>query len=318
MSTATDDDNEVRQTSSFEAQGFDSPYLNEEETQVPLCNAQRMLTFARSQRFGIGSFNIFNMESAKAIVAAAEAERAPVMLQIWSGFENGPGIDTLGAIAVAEAKKASVPVAVHLDHGATLAQVGAAVASGFTSVMLDGSSLPLHENIAATRRVVEFCRSIPVTVEGEIGHVGGGEAGTRGDATALTDPEEALRFYEESGVDFVAVSIGTAHGSYDRPPTLDIGLLKRLAAKLSCPLVLHGSSYTPEDMLVEAVQNGISKVNVATELGDTLIRATIAQSAKFADVKYANELTDGPYAAMSELVRHKIRLFGGTSKADLL
>ncbi|MEL7607900.1 MAG: class II fructose-bisphosphate aldolase [Bacillota bacterium] len=285
---------------------------------MPLCNPEKMLNLARSQRFGVGSFNIFNMESAKAIVAAAEAERAPVMLQIWSGFENGPGIDTLGAIAIAEAKKASVPVAVHLDHGATLAQVGAALFSGFTSVMLDGSSLPLEQNIFASRQVVEICRSLPVTVEGEIGHVGGGEAGTGGDATALTDPEEALRYYEESGVDFVAVSIGTAHGNYDNPPTLDIGLLQRIAAKLPCPLVLHGSSYTPEDMLAEAVRNGISKVNVATELGDTLIRATVAQAANLAGVKYANELTDGPYAAMSELVRHKIRLFGGTGKAELL
>lgn len=285
---------------------------------MPLCNPERMLRLARSEGFGVGSFNIFNMESAKAIVAAAEAEKAPVMLQVWSGFEGNPGIDTLGAIALAEARRASVPVAVHLDHGETLAQMGMAVACGFTSVMLDGSSLPLEENIAATRRVADFCRALPVTVEGEIGHVGGGEACTIGDATCLTDPAEALRFYEETGVDFVAVSIGTAHGCYDCPPTLDIDLLQKIAAKLPCPLVLHGSSYTPEDMLMAAVKNGISKVNVATELGDAVIRAAVAQAGELTKVKYANELTDGPYAQMRELVRHKIRLFGGAGKADLL
>ena len=285
---------------------------------MPLYNAKKMLTTARSEGFGVGSFNIFNMESAKAIIAAAEAERAPVILQIWSGFEPQPGIDTLGAIAIAEAKKAAVPVAVHLDHGETLAQVGSAVAAGYTSVMLDGSSLPLAENIAATKHVVDFCRTLPVTVEGEIGHVGGGEAGTSGDVTALTDPDEALHFYKETGVDFVAVSIGTAHGSYENPPILDIPLLRKIAAKLPAPLVLHGSSYTPEDMLAEAVANGICKVNVATELGDTLIRATAQQASEFANAQYANQLTDTPYAAMSELVRHKIKLFGGSGKASAL
>lgn len=285
---------------------------------MPLCNPEQMLRLARSRGFGVGSFNIFNMESAQAIVAAAEAENAPVILQVWSGFEASPGIDTLGAIALAQARRAQVPVAVHLDHGETLAQVGVALACGFTSVMLDGSSLPLAENIAATRRVADVCRSLPVTVEGEIGHVGGGEAGTAGDATCLTDPDEALRFYEETGVDFVAVSIGTAHGCYDCPPTLDIDLLRKIAAKLPCPLVLHGSSYTPEDMLAQAVRNGVSKVNVATELGDAVIRAAIAQAGELAKAKYANQLTDGPYAAMRELVRRKIRLFGGAGQAKLL
>lgn len=285
---------------------------------MPLCTPKRMLQAARAGGFAVGSFNIFTMESARAIVAAAEAEDAPVMLQVWSGFDPAPGLDTLGAIALAEARKARVPVAVHLDHGETLAQVGLALACGFTSVMLDGSSLPLAENIAATKAVVAACAALPVTVEGEIGHVGGGEAGTSGDATALTDPEEALRFWQETGVDFLAVSIGTAHGSYASPPTLDIPLLHTLAQKLPLPLVLHGSSYTPDEMLADAVAGGISKVNVATELSDTVIHASAARAESLADAQYANQLTDGPYAEMSELVRKKIRLFGGTGRAALL
>ena len=254
-----------------------------------LVSSKEMLCKAREEGYAVGSFNIFNLESAKAIIAAAEAENAPVMLQIWSGFADFIGLDVLGAIAVCEAKRARVPVAVHLDHGATLSQVGQSVAAGFTSVMLDGSALPLEENIALTRNVVEFCRGLGIPVEGEIGHVGGSE-----DAR---------------------LSIGTFHGVYEDAPRLNIDLLKALAARISAPLVLHGSSYTPDDQLAEAVRHGISKINVATEVSDTMIRATLEHTRSLEKVKYANQLTDAPYQAVTELVRHKIRLFGGSGKA---
>ena len=280
-----------------------------------LVSSKEMLCKAREEGYAVGSFNIFNLESAKAIIAAAEAENAPVMLQIWSGFADFIGLDVLGAIAVCEAKRARVPVAVHLDHGATLSQVGQSVAAGFTSVMLDGSALPLEENIALTRNVVEFCRDLGIPVEGEIGHVGGSEDGGTRDEIVYTDPDEAVAFWKDSGVDFVAVSIGTFHGVYEDAPRLNIDLLKALAARISAPLVLHGSSYTPDDQLAEAVRHGISKINVATEVSDTMIRATLEHTRSLEKVKYANQLTDAPYQAVTELVRHKIRLFGGSGKA---
>ena len=280
-----------------------------------LVSSKEMLCKAREEGYAVGSFNIFNLESAKAIIAAAEAENAPVMLQIWSGFADFIGLDVLGAIAVCEAKRARVPVAVHLDHGATLSQVGQSVAAGFTSVMLDGSALPLEENSALTRNVVEFCRGLGIPVEGEIGHVGGSEDGGTRDEIVYTDPDEAVAFWKDSGVDFVAVSIGTFHGVYEDAPRLNIDLLKALAARISAPLVLHGSSYTPDDQLAEAVRHGISKINVATEVSDTMIRATLEHTRSLEKVKYANQLTDAPYQAVTELVRHKIRLFGGSGKA---
>lgn len=280
-----------------------------------LVSSKEMLCKAREEGYAVGSFNIFNLESAKAIIAAAEAENAPVMLQIWSGFADFIGLDVLGAIAVCEAKRARVPVAVHLDHGATLSQVGQSVAAGFTSAMLDGSALPLEENIALTRNVVEFCRGLGIPVEGEIGHVGGSEDGGTRDEIVYTDPDEAVAFWKDSGVDFVAVSIGTFHGVYEDAPRLNIDLLKALAARISAPLVLHGSSYTPDDQLAEAVRHGISKINVATEVSDTMIRATLEHTRSLEKVKYANQLTDAPYQAVTELVRHKIRLFGGSGKA---
>ena len=280
-----------------------------------LVSSKEMLCKAREEGYAVGSFNIFNLESAKAIIAAAEAENAPVMLQIWSGFADFIGLDVLGAIAVCEAKRARVPVAVHLDHGATLSQVGQSVAAGFTSVMLDGSALPLEENIALTRNVVEFCRGLGIPVEGEIGHVGGSEDGGTRDEIVYSEPDEAVAFWKDSGVDFVAVSIGTFHGVYEDAPRLNIDLLKALAARISAPLVLHGSSYTPDDQLAEAVRHGISKINVATEVSDTMIRATLEHTRSLEKVKYANQLTDAPYQAVTELVRHKIRLFGGSGKA---
>lgn len=279
-----------------------------------LVSSKQMLLDARKGGYAVGSFNIFNLESAKAVVAAAEAEDAPVMLQVWSGFDQFVGLDVLGAIAVCEAKRARVPVAVHLDHGATLTQVGTCIASGYTSIMLDGSALPLAENIAITKRVAEFCSGPSIPVEGEIGHVGGAENGSGRDAIIYTDPDEAESFWRETGVDFVAVSIGTFHGVYEDAPRLNIDLLKTLATRIDAPLVLHGSSYTPDDQIAEAVRHGISKVNVATELSDTVIRTTLEHVSSLRDARYANELTDVPYRAMGDLVRQKIRLFGASGK----
>ncbi len=281
---------------------------------MPLVSCKNMLIRAREEGYGVGSFNIFNMESAQAIVRAAEEERAPVMLQIWSGFDPAPGLAMLGAIAITQAKRASVPVAVHLDHGATLSQVGVAVASGFTSVMLDGSALPLPENIAITRTIKEFCVNAGIPVEGEIGHVGGSEGSECEDAGIYTDPDEAEEFAKKTGADMVAVSIGTSHGHYAKRPELNIALLRQIAKKVNVPLVLHGSSYTPDEQLQQAVKNGISKINVATELSDAMIQAALALP-RDAKIQYANQLTDAPYARMCEVVRHKIRLFGGNDKA---
>lgn len=282
---------------------------------MSLVNTKDMLCNARTGGYAVGAFNIFNMESAKAIISAAELENAPVILQIWSGFDAFIGIDTLAGIAIAEAKKAKVPVAVHLDHGATLSQVGSSVRYGLTSVMLDGSALSVEENISITKQVVDFCKDIHVPVEGEIGHVGGSEGGEGGDPIVYTDPDEAKYFAEQTGVNSLAISIGTFHGTYENPPQLDIDLLKKIADKVDIPLVLHGSSFTPDEMIKDAVTNGISKINVATEIGDRLIETTLSHVKSIDKAKYSNELTDIPYKEVTNLVRHKICLFGSSNKA---
>lgn len=282
---------------------------------MALVSSKEILTAARRGGYAVGSFNVFNMESAKAIIAGAEAEHAPVMLQVWGGLDSFIGLDVLGAIALCEAKKASVPVSVHLDHGESLSIVGKAIHWGFNSVMIDGSAKSLEENIALTSAVVEFAHGANIPVEGEIGHVGGEESEEYSDENIYTDPDEALYFYEKTGLDFLAVSIGTSHGRYSHRPVLNIELLKRIASKVEGPLVLHGSSYTPDDMLAEAVKNGISKINVATEMAEQVIKGTMELAKGNIVPKYVNELTDGPYMKMTELARHKIKLFGGTGKA---
>ncbi len=281
---------------------------------MPLVSTKEMLKKARREGYAVGAFNFFNLESAKAIIAAAEAEQAPVILQVWSGFEKFIGIDVLGAIGICEAKKAKVPVAVHLDHGESLGDIGKSIIAGLTSVMFDGSALIFNENVAITKNVVDFCKGTGISVEGEIGHVGGSEDGNQDDAIIYTDPEEARRFYELTGVDSLAVSIGTMHGKYQNKPTLDLKRLEAIATEVPIPLVLHGSSYTPEFMLAESVKYGIAKINVATELNDMVIKSMINYSCEFKNAKYSNEITDKAYEDVTLLVRYKIRLFGGNGR----
>jgi fructose-bisphosphate aldolase class II len=282
---------------------------------MPLISTSELLYAAKKGVYAVGAFNIFNMESAMALLRAAEAEHSPVLLQVWSGFDPDPGIGVLADIAESLAKEAKIPAAIHLDHGMTISHIVKALNRNFQSVMIDGSALPYPENAALTKQVVEIAHSINVPVEGEIGHVGNGEAGAdQQDEMVYTDPEEAAAFVKDTGLDFLAVSIGTAHGRYRKAPKLNIDLLKILAGKVNVPLVLHGSSYTPEAELQKAVAGGISKINVATELGDVLIEKVTKDILAGLKASYANMLTQKGYDAMADLAAKKMRLFGSSGK----
>ena len=284
---------------------------------MPLVSSKQMLQAAREQHYAVGAFNVFNMESVKAVIAAAEKERSPVLIQVWSGLDAFVGLDVLAAIVRCEAEKASVPVALHLDHGMSAEHAAKGIKYGFTSIMIDGSSLPLEQNIAVTRQVVRIAHAVGIPVEGEIGHVGGEEGGDsqNTDDMVETDVEEAVTFFERSGVDSLAGSIGTSHGKYKREPILNIGLLQQIARRIPIPLVLHGSSYTPDDMIRDAIRYGIAKINVATELNDAVIDKTTSDIKQGLRAKYASELTSGAYALMTEKVMRKMRLFGSSGRA---
>ena len=231
--------------------------------------SEQMLKDAQAGKYAIGAFNVENMEMAIAIVAAAEALRAPVMLQTTPSTVKYASLALYHANVKALAEAASVPVALHLDHGSSYELAKDAIAAGYSSVMIDGSKEPLDGNIEVTRRVVEAAGGIPV--EAELGTVGGKEDSTVATGTAYTDPDDAVRFVKETGCSSLAVGIGTAHGIYVGTPVLDVERLAQIRKKLeendcSIPLVLHGASGLSDEAVKSCIAEGICKVNFATEL----------------------------------------------------
>ncbi|MCR5716741.1 MAG: class II fructose-bisphosphate aldolase [Lachnospiraceae bacterium] len=233
---------------------------------MPLVDSKKMLTDARAGGYAVGAFNAENMEMVKAIIAAAEELKAPVMIQTTPSTIKYGNSATYAAIVKAEAQKASVPVALHLDHGSSYELAVECVENGYTSIMIDGSKLPFEENIAVSKKVVEYCHGKNLPVEAELGRVGGKEDDVTDDMDTHTDVGEAVEFVEKTGVDFLAVAIGTAHGFYVGTPVLDKQRLSEIAAKVSIPLVLHGASGISDSDVADCVSRGISKVNFATEL----------------------------------------------------
>ena len=234
--------------------------------------SKEMIYAARKGGYAVPAFNAENLEMVQAIVAAAEKMKSPVMIQTTPSTVKYLTLRQAVAMVKAEAEAASVPVALHLDHCESYEDVMAAVDAGYTSVMIDGSKLPYEENIAVTRKVVEDAHAKGVTVEAELGTVGGKEDGHSADI-AYTDPDEALDFFSRTGVDIFAVAIGTAHGFYKGEPKLNFELLEKLAATIEAPLVLHGGSGVPDEMIKRTISLGINKVNYATELRAAMTKA---------------------------------------------
>lgn len=227
---------------------------------------------ARGAGRGIGAFNVVLLEHVEAIVAGAERAGLPVVVQISQNcVEYHGAFEPIGRAAIALARRASVPVVVHLDHAQDTELVREAVATGVDSVMFDGSRLPYDENVAATRAVVDYCHERGVVVEAELGEVGGKD-GVHAPG-ARTDPAEAAEFVAATAVDSLAVAVGTSHAMVERVAEVDTRLVSALAAALEVPLVLHGSSGLPDEALAAAVRAGITKVNVATHLNVLFTRA---------------------------------------------
>ena len=254
---------------------------------MPLTTTVSMLRKAQEQGFAVGAFNVENMEMAQAIISAAEELRAPVILQTTPSTVRYAGTGMYAAMVAALAQEASVPVAMHLDHGDSFALCAQALRSGYTSVMIDGSKLPLEENIALTYKVSEMCAAVGVPVEGEIGRVGGKEDDLESDG-GYTIPEEAVRFERESGLFSMAVGVGTAHGFYKEKPQLNKELITTLRGMLQAPMVLHGASGLSDEDVKDCIRRGICKVNFATELRAAYtegVKAVLAENPKTFDPK---------------------------------
>ena len=231
-----------------------------------LVTSKELLLDAQKNGYAVGAFNVENMEMVQAVIAAAEELRSPVIMQTTPSTLKYADADLFYANVACVAKKASVPVVMHLDHGSSFELAMKAFRAGYTSIMIDGSHSVFEENIAITKSVVDACHPGNVPVEAELGKVGGKEDDLDGGNGGYTDPSEAAEFVERTGVDFLAVAIGTAHGVYKGIPKLDLERLSEIRNLVSIPLVLHGTSGVPDETVKECIKRGICKVNYATDL----------------------------------------------------
>ncbi|EEA85656.1 class II fructose-1,6-bisphosphate aldolase [Peptacetobacter hiranonis] len=233
---------------------------------MALVTTKEMLLKAQEGKYAVGAFNVENMEMVMAVIEAAQELNSPVIMQTTPSTVKYAGLDYYLANVSAAAKEASVPVAIHLDHGSSFDLAMQALRKGYTSIMIDGSHSVFEENIDITKRVVDACKASLIPVEAELGKVGGKEDDLDGGCGGYTDPEEAKIFVEKTNVDSLAVAIGTAHGVYCGVPKLDLDRLSEIRKVVDIPLVLHGASGLSEEAIKESIKRGISKVNFATEL----------------------------------------------------
>ncbi|MFZ7104881.1 MAG: class II fructose-1,6-bisphosphate aldolase [Peptococcaceae bacterium] len=284
---------------------------------MPLVSVDDLLKKAEAGGYAVGAFNCNNMEIVQAIVAAAEAEKAPVIIQASQGAIKYAGLNYIVKLVETAADTVSVPVALHLDHGTSFEQVIKCIRFGFSSVMIDGSKLPLQENIAITNKVLDVAGPLGISVEAELGKIGGTEDDiTVSEKEAMfTDPQEAKAFVDATGVASLAIAIGTAHGQYKGKPELDFARLKKIKDIVKIPIVLHGSSGVPDEDLQKAIKLGVRKINI-----DTNIREAFMKGVKEVLDKNPREIDPrkvlGPAREeMTAVVREKIKIFGSSGKA---
>ena len=235
-----------------------------------LVNSNEMLKSAKRCKYAIPSTNIYNLISLKGVLAASKEFDCPLIVSLAEVHINSLDIEEAAEIVKYYANKSKQPIALHFDHGFTKDLIIRAIDCGFTSVMVDGSNLPFEENVNLTREIVEYAHPKGVSVEAEIGHVGGGEGyiSPEDDKSNLTTVEDAIKFVELTNVDSLAVSIGTAHGEYKGTPHIDFERLTEIANNVDVPLVLHGGSGSGDENLTKSVELGICKVNIFTDLAN--------------------------------------------------
>ena len=284
-----------------------------------ITTGKAILDIANEHNFAVPAFNISDYAMFNGIVEISEAKSAPVILGIHPDEVKHVGVEMIAAVTQ-RAHRSSVPIAIHWDHGANYEQILTAIRNGFTSVMIDGSSLPFEENVALSKKVVDAAHAVGLSVEGELGTIGktDDEAEDGSDAIIYTNPEDALRFVEATGVDSLAVAIGTRHGIYPETlkPELELDLLRQIKDKVLIPLVLHGGSNNPDDEIAQAVKLGINKINISSDI-------KVAYHKKMREV-LADESIREPLIiqppcieAMKAVAGQKIDLFDAAGKASL-
>lgn len=284
-----------------------------------LMNMKDLLAVANEHKFAVPAFNISDYSMMKGIFEASEEKQAPVIIAIHPDELKHTGTEIVKAI-IEKAHKATVPVCIHLDHGATFEQVMLAIQSGFTSVMIDGSSLSFEDNIAICKKVAEAAHAVNVSVEGELGTIGSTDAQAEAGANTIiyTDPDAAVKFVEATGVDTLAIAIGTSHGIYPKgmKPELKLDLLKVIKSKVSIPLVLHGGSNNPDAEIGQSVTLGVNKINISSDI-KVAYYEKMREVLKDESLREPNVIQPACIAAMKETAYHKIELFQADGKAAL-
>lgn len=258
---------------------------------MPLTTSSELLADAQKKRYAVPAFNVENMEMVLAVIGAAEELRSPVIIQTTPSTIAYACPELYQAMISVVAGQSKMPAAIHLDHGDSFDLCKRALMAGYTSLMIDGSKLPFDENISLTKKVVELASAHAVPVEAELGTVGGKEDShvIAAQDVLFTDPSQAAEFVERTGISSLAVAIGTAHGFYKGIPVLEMERLKEIRSRVNVPLVLHGASGIPAEMLTESIGLGICKINFATELRVAFtngIRPIVADQAIYDPKKY--------------------------------
>lgn len=284
---------------------------------MALVSMTNLLAAAKAKKYAVGQFNMNNLEFTQAIVDAAAEERSPLIFGVSEGALKYMGLEYTVAMAKVAADKYDIPVVLHLDHGSSFDVVMKCIRAGFTSVMFDGSHYPFEENIALTKKVVEAAHAVGVSVEGELGTIGGVEddLSVAEEDAQFAKPEEAIRFWEETRVDALALAVGTAHGIYKGEPRIRYDIIEAVASKIEAPIVLHGGSGVPDESIRKSISHGVGKINVNTEnqvaCTETLRNILIAKPDLIDPRKYLGPARD----AIKEVVKTKIRLFGSNNQA---
>ncbi len=279
-----------------------------------LVNMNDILLPAKEGGYGVGFFNAVNVEMARAVIETAEELQAPVMVGTAEVLLPTMELERVAEYLIPMAKKASVPVCVHYDHGLTFEKCMEALKLGFSSIMYDCSTASYEENVEKVAEMVKICHAMGVTVEGELGHVGdnAGEGKLENPSDYFTDPDTAADFVTKTGVDSLAIAVGNAHGDYAFPPKLDFERIRVISEKTNLPLVLHGGSGLSDDDFLRAVKLGVSKVNIFTDIdkaGKCGIEAGIA-----AGETSVMGLIPYEIAGMKKVVKEKIMLFGSNGR----
>ena len=282
-----------------------------------LVTTKEMLLDAQANHYAVGAFNIESLEFVMAVLAAAEETKSPVIMQTTPGTVKFAGLDYFYGMVKAAAERATVPVALHLDHGDGFDRCMQALRTGYTSVMIDGSHESFEDNIALTASVARVGAAMGVPVEAELGKVGGKEddgPAVEGE-NPYTDPDEAREFVERTGCTSLAIGVGTAHGVYTETPHIEQDVVKAIRAAVDVPLVLHGTSGVPDEQVAEAVKNGICKVNYATELRQAYMRGFMGYMAENPGAFDPKKPAKPGMAEITELVKVRMTNLGSVGRA---